>query len=275
MRYAVWAPVLAVSFAFMVAQTPSGQIEGAPEHAEQERILGLMRAFAEGYVSNLPNFLCDQETRQYEAGKKSKKWHEGDTLTSKLSFHNGEEQRTLQMVNGKPVEPGTKRWRTPLVTEGEFGILLSRVLGPESRASFTWSHWETVREKRLAVFDYNVTKEDSTLTLRLSDLAKAVVPYYGSVYGDPATGAVWRITDAASEIPLALQTREISTTIDYSEISIGEKTYLLPLQATVSLLLEDKKVRNEMDFRAYRKFEAESVIKFGEPGGGEAPKPKR
>lgn len=264
---------LVLSLKLLAAQAPSEPIsEAEPERAEQERILGLMRRFAKGYVTNLPNFLCEQETRQYEAGKKSKKWHEGDALTSKLSFHDGQEQRSLERVNGKPVQPGTKRWRTPLVTEGEFGILLSRVLGPESEASFTWSHWETLRGKLLAVFDYIVSKEHSTLTLRLSDLAKAVVPYYGSVYGDSVTGAVWRITDAASEIPLVLQTREISTTIDYSEVSIGEKTYLLPLQATVSLVLDDKKVRNEMDFRGYRKFEAESVIKFGEPGTGVAPK---
>ncbi len=243
----------------------SGVIYGQapPDPAEQDNLLASMHRYAEQYISNLPNFLCVQVTRQLEAGKKSNRWHQGDTLVSTLTFNQGRERRSLNSVNGKPVEPGRKRWTTPLVTEGEFGILLSRVLGPNSEAYFTWSRWETLRGKRLAVFDYSVDKQHSTLTLSLSDLAKAVVPYRGAVYADPATGAVWRITDTASDIPLALMTREISTTVDYGEIQIGDKKYLLPLEAVVALLLDTKKVRNDLEFQGYRKFEADSVITFG------------
>ncbi|MCU1273928.1 MAG: hypothetical protein JWO48_1359 [Bryobacterales bacterium] len=235
----------------------------APDPAEQDRLLTLMHEYAAQYVSSLPNFLCVQETRQLEAGKKSNRWHKGDTLTSTLAFNKGRELRTLDLVNGKPIEAGSRRWRTPLVTEGEFGILLSRVLGPKSEAFFTWNRWETVRGRRLAVFDFSVDKQHSTLTLNLSDLVKAIVPYHGSVYADPPTGAVWRITDTASDIPAALLTREISTTIDYDEVSIGTNKFLLPVEAIVSLLLENKKVRNEMEFRNYKKFEADSSITFG------------
>ena len=242
-----------------------------PDAAEQDRLLALMHEYAAQYVSSLPNFICVQETRQLEAGKKSNRWHKGDTLTSTLAFNKGRELRTLDLVNGRQIEAGSRRWRTPLVTEGEFGILLSRVLGPKSEAFFTWSRWETVRGKRLAVFDFSVDKENSTLSLNLSDLVKAVVAYHGSLYADPATGAVWRITDTASDIPPALLTREISTTIDYDEVSIGTNKYLLPVEAIVSLLLENKKVRNEMEFRNYRKFEADSSIVFG-PAETAAPK---
>ena len=237
----------------------------APSPAEQDKLLESMHNYGAGYVSGLPNFICVQVTRQLEAGKKSDRWHKGDTLVSKLSFNQGREQRVLDSVNGKPLRPGQNRWRAPLQTEGEFGLLLSRVLGPESEAWFTWSHWETLRGKRLAVFDFSVDKQHSTLSLSLSDLAKAIVPYTGSVYADPETGAVWRITDAATDIPAKLLTRAISTTIDYDEIPVGDKKYLLPVEAVVSLLLENKKVRNELEFHEYRKFEADSAITFGDP----------
>jgi hypothetical protein len=240
-----------------------------PTPVEQENLLHAMHRYAEQYISNLPNFLCVQVTRQLEAGKKSNRWHQGDTLVSTLMFSQGREHRTLKSVNGKPIVSARKRWHTPLVTEIEFGMLLSRVLGPNSEAFFTWSRWDTLRGKRLAVFDYTVDKQHSTLTLSLSDLAKAVVPYRGSVYADPVTGAVWRITDRASDIPLELMTREISTTVDYGEVQIGDKKYLLPLEAAVSLLLDTKKVRNELEFQGYRKFEADSVITFG-PGAAPA-----
>jgi hypothetical protein len=207
--------------------------------------------------------VCIQTIRQLEAGKRSKRWRAGDVLTSKLTFNEGHEDRTLILVNNKEVRSSLKTWRTPLVTEGEFGLLLSRVLSPDSEASFTWSRWETLKGKRLAVFDYDVDKQHSTLRLSLSDLAKAIVPYHGSVWADPETGAVWRITDTATDIPAVLETKQISTTIDYGEIPIGDTTYLLPVEAVVSLLLEKRRVRNEMTFEDYQKFEARSAITFG------------
>lgn len=255
------------------AQSASGDSPGQPA-AAQQHILDRMRAYADGYVANLPNFLCDQVTRQYEAGKRSNKWRSGDTLLAKLSFHEGNEDRHLDQVNGKAIKPGRKGWKTPLITEGEFGILLSRVLGPDSPAVFSWRGWETLRGKRLAVFDYSVDKEHSTLTLRLSDLAKAVIPYSGAVYGDPVDGAVWRITDSSSEIPAVLATREISTTIDYSEVLIGDKNFVLPVEATVSLVTDVNKVRNEIAFQNYRKFDTGSVIHFGSDSDS-APPPKQ
>lgn len=246
-----------------IAQAQSTEQSSAPLGTEQDNLLTMMQRYADRYVSNLPNFVCIQTIRQLEAGKRSKRWRAGDVLTSKLTFNEGHEDRTLILVNNKEVRSSLKTWRTPLVTEGEFGLLLSRVLSPDSEASFTWSRWETLKGKRLAVFDYDVDKQHSTLRLSLSDLAKAIVPYHGSVWADPETGAVWRITDTATDIPAVLETQQISTTIDYGEIPIGDTTYLLPVEAVVSLLLEKRRVRNEMTFEDYQKFEARSAITFG------------
>lgn len=257
-----------------LSRAQSAPSAAPPDPAAQDQILDAMHRYAAQYVSNLPNFLCAQITRQFDAGRKSNRWHKGDTLISKLSFNQGREERTLDSVNGKPVDSAKARRRAPLSTEGEFGILLSRVLGPDSEAWFTWSRWETIRGKRLAVFDFTVDKQHSTLSLSLSDLAKATVPYRGSICADPTTGAVWRISDTAFDIPPRLLTREISRTIDYDEISIGDRKYLLPVQATVSALLETRKIRNEMEFQNYRKFEADSSVTFGsEAAPAATPKP--
>ncbi len=239
--------------------------DAPPDPAAQDRMLEAMEQYGKQYVSGLPNFLCTQVTHQFEAGLNSGRWHKGDTLTSRLSFHDGQEKRTIDLVNGKPADPLKHRWHTPLTSEGEFGLLIGNVVDPAVDASFTWNRWETVRGKRLAVFDYTVDKEHSTLSIQLSDLAKAVLPYHGSVFVDPESGAVWRITDKAdSDIPAQLQMRDIGTVIDYAETSIGGGTYLLPSTATVSVTTDSARVRNDLDFQDYRKFEAESVIKFGD-----------
>jgi hypothetical protein len=221
-----------------------------------------MRQYAQQYVSNLPNFMCVQVTHQFEAGKKPARWHKGDTLTSKLVFSNGREERSLELVNDKPVERGSRRWRAPLTTEGEFGILLGTVFGSMPGASFVWSHWEIVRGKHLAVFDYSIDKEHSTLKLSLGDLAAAVIPYHGSIYADASTGKIWRITNSASDLPAQLDTNSISTTVDYDEIPIGGSRYLLPVAAAVYLTTDSRNLRNVIEFTNYRKFEAQSTITY-------------
>lgn len=257
-RRATWtlATALLACFAARAAQ------EETRDTAEQERILNAMRDYSEQYVANLPNFLCELVTRQYQAGRKPKHWHKGDVLTSRLLFSEGEEHHSLERVNDKPVRPGSKPWRAPLQTEGEFGILLANIFASASDASFEWKGWDVMRGKRVAVFEYSIDVKHSTLTLSLSDLAKATVAYHGMVYGDPETGAVWRITNAASDLPAEIETKSIATVIDYDQVQIADRTYLLPVQASVSLTTDSNNVRNDLEFRNYRKFEADSVIKF-------------
>jgi hypothetical protein len=236
--------------------------EQPPDTTEQERILNAMRAYSEQYIANLPNFLCELVTRQYQAGRKPSHWRKGDVLTSRLLFSQGAEQHSLELVNDKPVRAGSRPWRAPLQTEGEFGILLANVLASASDASFEWKGWEVIQGKRVAIFGYSIDVTHSTLTLSLSDLAKATVPYHGTIYGDPETGAVWRITNAANDLPAEIQTKSVSTVIDYNPIFIGDKSYLLPVQASVSMTTDSNNIRNDLEFRNYRKFEADSVIKF-------------
>lgn len=265
-RFVTWCAIGACLSSSVVAL----QIDQTPGSAEQERMLQAIRQYARQYVSNLPNFVCVQVTHQFEAGKKPNHWRKGDTLTSKLTFNKGREERSLEMVNNKPVQSATRRWRAPLTTEGEFGILLDHVFSSMTDASFAWSRWESVREKRLAVFDYSIDQANSTLRLTLNDLKEAIVPYHGSIYADPSSGAIWRVTNRASDLPAELETKEISTTVDYGEIRIGASTYLLPVQAAVYMTSDMGDVRNVIEFTNYRKFEADSKITYSTAPDGDA-----
>ncbi len=252
-------------------QEGSAPPQAAPSDSDQQKMLAAMREYAGDYTAKLPNFICQQVTSQFEAGKKPKHWHQGDTLTAKLVFNGGREERNLVMVNNKPVRPGGRSRRSPLTTEGEFGILLANIFDPVTEASFSWGGWEDFRGHRVAKFDYSVDRAHSTLSLSLSDLAKAVVPYHGSVYADAASGAVYRITSETTAIPEQVQTKSIATTVDYDTVRIGSQDYLLPVQAKVLLVTDRNNIRNEMQYEAYRKFEADSTITFGSPDGSSPP----
>jgi hypothetical protein len=247
---------------------PGAQTVGAPEPsaAEQTAMLDRMRDYASQYIGTLPDFLCRQTTAQYEAGKKAgARWHRGDVLTVRLVFREGKEQRQLQLVNNKPLDRTSRGWRTPLVSEGEFGSLVANVFDPVTDAQFTWRGWENIETKRVAVFNFAVDRDHSRLSLSLSDLAKAIVPYGGTVAADAESGAIWRIVSGTDQIPKAVRTRRIQTTISYAPVTIGAKSYLLPSQAEVYMLTDNDQVRNVLAFDDYRKFEAESTITFGSP----------
>lgn len=253
------------------AQASGSEPEVVPTRAEQETMLKAVAQYAGQYISRLPNFICTQVTQQFEAGRKTTHWRNGDTLRFKLVFDGGREERSIELVNNEQPRAG-RRWRTPLSTEGEFGTLLGSVFGASSNTSFTWHGWERIRSQQLAVFDFAVDREHSTLKLTLSDLAQAVLPYHGSVYANPETGGVWRIISIASEIPREIRTKSTATTIDYDEVAIGGIKYLLPVEASVLVDTGSSHIRNEMTFNEYRKFEADSSIIYsydadgGEPG---------
>lgn len=249
------------------AQSADGNV---PTQAEQNAILEAMRQYAGQYISHLPNFICVQTTQQFQAGRTPTRWHKGDTLRFKLIFFGGSEDRSIETVNDKP--PTSRRpWRTPLSTEGEFGTLLGSVFGESSAAWFTWHGWESIDGRKVAVFDFMVDRDHSTMKLSLSDLAHAVVPYRGSVYADPATGEIWQISDSPFDIPADVRTRSLSTTIRYGQVQINRTPYLLPSKATVLLDTGVNNIRNEIWFSDYRKFEIDSSVTYASDGKAAEP----
>lgn len=257
--------LLAATLAAATPPQSPGASDPPPSADEQQRIISAMRDYADNYIAKLPDFVCQQVTRQFEAGSNGKHWRKDDTLSSKLIFAGGREHRTLEMVNDKRVRSTNARRRMPLSTEGEFGILLNKIFDPASEAAFSWVGWETIGGRRVAKFSFSIDREHSTLTL--TSFIKARVPYHGFVYADPESGTIRKLASGSSEIPPALQMTSIATVVDYDQVRIGDQNYLLPVSAVVSLVTDKDQVRNEITFESYRKFEAESTITFGEESG--------
>jgi hypothetical protein len=232
----------------------------SPGVSQQQRMLDKVKQCAGRYLENLPNFVCFLVTEQYEAGKKPKHWTQRDTVTERLIFNRGKEDRILEMVNGKAVSKGRFVTR-PLQTEGEFGGLVSKVLNANSSAQISWIRWEELRGRRLAVFEYLIDHAHSQLNLSLGGQG-ALVPYRGLIYADPETGELWRITQVPFDLPDFVETKSIETTIDYDQVDISNRHFVLPASASIRLDTGERNIWNKVAFTAYRKFEAESKITF-------------
>jgi hypothetical protein len=140
--------------------------------------------------------------------------------------------------------------------------LIANVLDGDNGAAISWSGWEEMRGRRLAVFKYVVDLKHSTLCFGVGGLQGQRIPYRGLIYADPTSGEVWRITNSPFAIPDSLATKSITTTIDYGSVDIGDHHFVLPLSASIWLDTGHSNILNKIVFRGYRKFEAESKITF-------------
>jgi hypothetical protein len=71
-----------------------------------------------------------------------------------------------------------------------------------------------------------------------------------------------RITLAAEELPPSFPVRKAETILDYDYTDISGHTFLLPLKSTTLMSADEYMTKNDTEFRIYRKYSAESDIKF-------------
>ncbi len=265
----------------------------APDAAEQARILAEIRAAARAYVKNLPDFICAQVTNREialvventfagvreSAGSRSNLNHlsvgrpqTSDNIEEQLTYFDGRENYQLLKVNGK--RPKAGETRPPGVSStGEFGSTLDAIFDPESKTEFEWKRWETLRGQTVHVFSYRVDKSHSTSQLDVPGTS-IVVGYHGLVFADRDSKMVMRLTTEA-EAPKDFPLQDVKHQLDYGLVAISGPRFLLPLHAGMQSQMSEEflkygrlggrsrqvQIRNETDFREYRKYTAESELK--------------
>jgi hypothetical protein len=235
-----------------------------PSSADQERVLAAAREYALTYIKHLPDFLCTQVTRRYEDPSGLEFWQMVDVITAKLTFFEQKENYQVVLVNNFPTDVSMARVGG-MTSVGEFGSLMKELFDPATKATFEWARWATLRGKRMHVFRYRVPKETSKLTIGYNDSLHILTGYSGLVYVERDTNAVARIRQEPEGIPASFPLQQVSRELDYDLLAIGEAQYMLPLKFTTRMREARRLTKNEVEFRMYRKFGAEAVIKFDTP----------
>ena len=267
------------------AQTP-------PDATEQAKIISALRAYAEVYTSNLPNFICSQITkrevlfaasdtssvRESSPGRgnfsviRAGPARSADTFEEQLGYFDHRENYQLLKVDGKKQKPGQPR-PPGLNSAGEFGTTLWGIFDPQSKAEFEWKKWETLRGQPVSVFSFRVEQSHSQAQLEVPSRA-VVVGYHGLIYAARDSNIVLRLTteaDAPNDFPL----QDVTHLLDYGRVEIAGQPFILPLHAEMQTRMSEDFMRsgregghskqvfltNQVDFREYRKYTAESVLK--------------
>jgi hypothetical protein len=244
-----------------------------PSAAEANDLLERTRDATLAAARAMPDFLVKQLIRRSRAYGSTNNWIPQDNLTIAVGYRAnvGEEYKVLA-VNGIPLSQEASRTRdyskdvdAGATSSGvEYISAVAGVFGPESQATFNLVDTDTVRGRRSLVFEYEVKKANSQLTLRAGEIAPVTVGSRGRIWLDRETNRVLRFEQIATEVPYDYPIKAASSIIDYDWVTISEQKYMLPTHSEIRMTQANKGVtvqsRNEIRFRDYQKFGAELKV---------------
>jgi len=244
-----------------------------PSSEEQAAIIDAVRAYALAYSQNLPDFICTQVTRRFAAPKPGTRyggredgepsWQLQDTLTIRLSFFEQKEDYKVIMQNDNIVSQDYNTLGGS-TTRGDFGSMTKAIFERGTQAHFQWDHWGTLRSQLVMVFAYRVDQARSQWQIVTGAKRELqIVPaYHGLVYVVPQTNEIVRVTLEAENVPPSFPVKMAQTILDYGYADLSGQPFLLPLKGQTLMAADDYVSRNDTEFRLYRKYSAESVLKF-------------
>jgi hypothetical protein len=251
---------------------PPPKLPDPPDSIEQARVVDAAREYALNYEKQLPNFICAEVTRRYvdphHTGARSLQdpdWRLADTVTTKLTYFDHEEKYEVQMVNNSSVVNVSMEKLGGAVSMGEFGSMMREIFEHKSAARFEWDKWATVRGRRMYVFAFDIDKDHSKYSIVWDRSEKLTPAYRGKIYVDKETNMIVKIVETPYDIPLTFPVQAVSTVLDFDFTKIGESEYMVPLKVVVTSATSRYLARNDKEFRLYRRFGADTTIKFDTP----------
>jgi VWFA-related protein len=279
--------------------TPAKELPAtpAPDAATQQQLQQAAKRFAGKTLPNLPNLLATRTTFSFDdspqevmKGEYPQRvgLHSVGSSKAEVSVWN-EKERPLARTGyaSSPAQGGLTTW-------GEFGSLLLITLSDSSEGRMVWSHWENTAAGVVAVFQYEVPKaashyeintpveqiQHSTASTRWASdggtsarVTMATIHskpgYKGTLWVDPATGTIVRVTLVA-DLKGDSAFERIAILVDYGAVQIANKTLICPLRslalasapATVNASLKGAATEwlNENLFTGYHMFASTSRI---------------
>jgi hypothetical protein len=238
-----------------------------PTSEEQAKLLDEVKDYAINYTQRLPDFICLEQTRRYVDTTGREAWRSMDVVTARLSYFNQREDYKLVSLNDK-VDVGTSYDKVGgALSMGDFGTTMREIFEPSSHTHIEWEKWATLHGRRTHTFSYRVPLEYSKYSIAYQgeekgDETRVIVGYHGEVFVDRDLSTITRITVVADSIPTAFPVQAATETLDYDFTKIGDSDFFLPKVADLRMHAGREWTKNIKEFRLYRKFSADAVIKF-------------
>lgn len=232
-----------------------------PSSIEQAKVIEEAREVALNYTKGLPDFICTQVTRRYVDPSGLEMFHMVDRVIERLSYFEQKEKYKLISVNGNLTNIDRDKLGGA-TSSGEFGSMLREIFEPSTETEFHWERWAKLRGTLVHVYSYKVRQSRSQWHVSWQRQMEVVPGYKGLIYIDKTSPIVLRVTLEAENLPPSFPIQVATTRLDYDFTSIANNQFLLPLRSEMQMREGKILVKNEVEFRNYRKFGAESSITF-------------
>ena len=251
-------------------ESPPGAAAQSPLTDSEPKIIGnqtwsqfleAAREKALTYTDDLPNFICTQITTRSERVS-SGGWHQVDNFVADLTYFEKKENYKIISVANRPTTTATMESLKGSWSTGEFGSSLLMLFEPHSNAGFHLEGVDQANGHETVRISYQVPKETSGCTITYNNERTIVTAYRGRCWIEPESFNVVRLEEKAIGIPEDFPLNRADTTIDYDVQDIAGRKCWLPVRAEVLLVekLVNRQARNVIEFKKYRKFEAEVKI---------------
>lgn len=219
-----------------VPQTP------APDLSTQRLILTRAISYVTRTVHQLPNFSASRVTTRFEdsegetayTSNSNQLLHLAGVSNLPVTFRDGQEAVVAADQNKKNATA-----MNGLTTKGEFGPILFTVLLDVTHSTVKWNHWEQTPGKTLAVFAFNVPREQSHYQVGGPNDPSGAIQQFSSYHGqiaiDPEEGTVVRIVVQADLKPADSISRA-DILVEYGQVEIGGRPYICPVRSIAILV---------------------------------------
>jgi hypothetical protein len=280
---------------------PSSELPAAatPDQAAQLWMFEAAAHYVADTLARLPNFLSTRTTNRFDDSPQELK---KGAWPVRAGLHQvGQSSLEVSVQADRENDShanGSAFWedRRGLSSWGEFGTVLGMILGDAVNGKVSWSHWEQTGSGLSAVFHFSVPKSASHFELLHfaagpGSLAAVISPrtygakagsvpedtiilhdkqgYEGSLWLDPATGTIVRLTIEADSKGNAAYQRA-AMLVEYGAVEIAGSRFILPVRsvafskvaisAEMSTGDEPSEWLNETRFNAYHRFASTARI---------------
>ncbi len=239
----------------------------SPSDEEQQQALDAAREYALNYAKSLPDFICLEVNRRYidphyKAGTDGS-WAISDRLAEKLTYFDQKEKYELISHNDDSLYGKSVESVGGALSRGDFGTLIREIFEPESSAEFHWERWSNLQGHLMHVYAFHVDQPHSKLTIDYQRAQQVTPAFHGEVFVEKGPNTIWRI-NVVPEPPATFPIQDVSQRLDYRYTEISGQKFLLPSSGQVIMRTNGQGSKNEIEFRSYRKYSADTTITFDE-----------
>lgn len=231
------------------------------DDAGLKRILAGAREKALDYKKELPNFMCVATTKRFVGKAGEPSLRPKDSMAELLGYASGTEQYETIEVNGHP-QRLDRNDLSGVRVNGEFGELLDAVYSDKAAAEFKMRGRRKFDGVDVYVFEYKVPRNRSIYSLStMYGNSRVYSAFHGVVFVDEKTLNTRYVSIQAEDIPAVAMYRESAISVNYDYFLVGGRKFLLPKAASLVVRLGKRGLmKNEMQFRNYRRYESKSRL---------------